>query len=172
MRASRNISKEHPSPNCNMKSRKLRSTRVSTYFLAWALEQCLNKNQLSQQLLAERTLLDPSKISRTLAGKTKCSPDDLATLIQAFPNPQDKADLILAHISDSIPSSAFNYVSVGRKMDEAPLSTSEKVKGVSEVPEPIRALEFLRKQQELVPSFTSLLVELARRLKHLPPEVC
>ena len=132
----RKIPEERHSPEktkCNIMSRQLRSTRDSTYFLARALAQCLGKNQLSQKLLAERTLLDTSKISRLVSRKIKCSPNDLARLIQAFPNPQDKADLILAHISDSIPSSAFNFVSVGRKMDEAPRSKSDKVKGVSEV---------------------------------------
>jgi hypothetical protein len=82
--------------------------------------------------------------------------------MEAFANPQDKADLILAHICDAIPFTAFNYVSVGRKMDEALLSTADKADGIAEVPEHIPALEVLLKQPELVPRIRSRLFEFER----------
>jgi hypothetical protein len=147
---------------------KSRSARGSTYFLGQALERCLNKNRLRQRFVAERSLVHASKISRIASGQIKCSPNDLANIIQAFPNPEDKADLIMAYIAEAIPSAAFNYISIERRAYEGPSSRADTGKGTLEVLERTRAFEFLLQQPELIPSLTGFLVELARKLKQLP----
>jgi hypothetical protein len=130
----------------------------TTHFRA-TLETILSSRNMTQTELASKASMGKSKLSRLLNGQTGCSQNDLHLFVQAVDSPQDKVDLIIAHILDEVPASALNYIRLeARNGESTPVSRME-----SKNRELYQALDFV--SQHSLPSMATMVLELAGTLR-------
>lgn len=98
-------------------------------FFAIALKVALERRELAQVRVAELAGINPSLFSRYLAGNVRPSQEVLERICQAFPEPIDRAEIVIAHLKDETPPSAHELVQitslVGGSVQEQPTSYIE-----------------------------------------------
>lgn len=108
MPVSRPLRNTHDCPIRNVKKNLAMSATLRIYHdimsqLAKSLSAVLTVHSIPQAHLARAAGLDPSTLTRVLAGAQTPTPDNLGRILSAIPDPMDRAHVLRGYIQDLIP---------------------------------------------------------------------
>lgn len=125
-------------------------------------------DQVTQVEMAALSGLNQVKISRLLSGHIRADRDDLAAILTAFPDANDRFQIVLGHVKDEVPEEAlkeFTLEKSARALKDAPSYDMSSLSRTGS-----QALRFLLKLKHDIPSIEDVIVDLAKALGWTGPK--